>query len=278
MGRVPITTIFDASRVEWMRDMRRAGLAAGTIEKRESATRRLLEHSGRARMLDVDRADIEAWLDARPDICARTRYGEISHIAAFYRWAILEELTDHDPTVRITRPKVRNGLPRPIATEDLAHALDQAPTAELSAMLMLAAYGGLRCAEISGLTVDNVLDRHDPPLMVVYGKGGRERVVPLHPAVHAALRRHGMPIRGRVFDRPPWRVSHLLRAHLVACGIDASAHQLRHWFATSTYELSGGDLRLVQELLGHSSPTTTAIYTSWSRAKAMHVVAQLGAA
>ena len=67
------------------------------------------------------------------------------------------------------------------------------------------------------------------------------------------------------------------RSTLVACGIQASAHQLRHWFATEVYEKSGNDLRLTQELLGHASPATTAIYTKWSQAKAMEVVAQLAA-
>lgn len=67
----------------------------------------------------------------------------------------------------------------------------------------------------------------------------------------------------------------MIRGHLVDCGIAASGHQLRHWFATAAYEKSGGDLRMVQDLLGHSSPTTTAIYTRWSQTKAMVVVREL---
>ena len=57
-------------------------------------------------------------------------------------------------------------------------------------------------------------------------------------------------------------------------GIDATAHQLRHWFATSTYATSG-DLLVVQNLLGHSSPTTTAVYTAWSRPAAEAAVGAL---
>lgn len=262
----------------WLRDQTRRNLSSGTIEKRESAARRMSAHAGKP-LLECTRDDIEAWLDSRPKLAARTRYGEISHLAAFFHWAILEGLTDSDPTVRVTRPKVRVGLPRPIATSDLRIVLDQAVNdAELSAMLHLAAFQGMRCMEISGLDVGNVLDTHDPPVLVINGKGNRERIVPLHPDVYAALRRYGLPKYGPVFpNRKPWKVSQMLRAHLVACGIIASGHQLRHWFATSAYEASGGDLRMVQDLLGHSSPSTTAIYTKWSRSKAMAVVSKLSA-
>lgn len=260
---------------EWLRDHKRRNLSAGTIEKRASAARRLAAYAKKP-LIDCTREDIEAWVDARPRLSARTRYGEISHIAAFFRWAILEGHTEVDPTVRVSRPKVRNGLPRPIATSDLRHAIEQAPTAELRAMLKLAAYAGMRCAEISALEVGDLHENHEPPVMLVHGKGNRERIVPLHPDIVAALRAHGLPRTGPVFpQRPPWRVSHLLREHLLACGVQASGHQLRHWFATTTYEISGGDLRMVQDLLGHSSPATTAIYTRWSRAKAMTVVEQL---
>lgn len=117
----------------WLRDHKRRNLSSGTIEKRESAARRLSQHAGKP-LLEVSRDEIEAWLDSRPKISARTRYTEISHIAAFFKWAVREEYTEHDPTVRITRPKVRAGLPRPIATEDLRRAIDQAPTAELAGL------------------------------------------------------------------------------------------------------------------------------------------------
>jgi integrase/recombinase XerC len=262
---------------QWLRDQRRRNLSAGTIEKRESATRRVTTHAGKP-MLELIRDDIEDWLDSRTKITPRTRYCEISHLAAFYRWAILEEYTEHDPTARIVRPKVRVGVPRPIASEDLRRAIEQAPEADLVAMLHLAAYAGMRCMEIAGLDVTDVCLTHEPPVIVVHGKGGKDRIVPLHPEILVALRRLPMPMRGPVFPNArPWRVSHRLRHHLNDCGIAASGHQLRHWFATATYEASGGDLRMVQDLLGHSSPSTTAIYTRWSRVKAMTVVAQLSA-
>lgn len=259
----------DADVVHWIRSMRRRNLSPATIDKRASVARRLCAATGCA-MIDVTAEHIEAWLD-RP-ISARTRYSDISHISTFFTWAMRHDLALFDPTARIDRPKVRTGLPRPIDRGELAHALEQA-TGALRAMMLLASYGGLRCAEIAHLHAEDV----NGDMMLVHGKGGRDRVIPLHPAVAAALDGLGIGSYGPVFDVPAWKVSHLIRSHLHACGSRATAHQLRHWFATATYEASGHDLRMVQELLGHSSPTTTAIYTRWSRASAGDAVDSLEA-
>lgn len=255
----------------WLRSMRRRGLVDGTIEKRASVARRLSAHAGVA-LIDVTTEDVEAWLDSRP-VTARTRYTDISHVSAFFRWATREGLADIDPTARIDRPKVRAGLPRPIDTDDLRYALRQSTSPELTAMLHLAAFDGLRCAEIAHLNAEDI----NGDMMLVHGKGGKDRVVPVHPLVQASLRALRLPAYGTVFGLEPWQVSHLVRRHLHDCGIVATAHQLRHWFATAAYEASGHDLRMVQELLGHSSPTTTAIYTRWSRTRSVDVVGSMTA-
>jgi site-specific recombinase XerD len=256
----------------WLRSMRRRNLSASTITKRASVARRLTLHAG-CDLVDVTTEQIEEWLDSR-DNAARTRYIDVSHLAAFFRWAIREELTDRDPTQRIDRPKVHVGVPRPIDTDDLRRALRQSPNAELTAMLHLAAFAGLRCAEIAALDWGDF----NGDLMLVRGKGGKERVVPVHPLITSSLR--ALPNRrshGPVFGIPAHRVSHRISHHMMRCGIVATAHQCRHWFATTAYEESGSDLRMVQELLGHSSPTTTAMYTRWSRTRAVDVVASMTA-
>ena len=255
----------------WLRSMRRRNLSPGTIEKRASVARRLSDHAGVA-LIETSTDAIESWLDSRTT-SPRTRYTDISHVSAFFVWAIRDGIVDHDPTVRIDRPKVRNGLPRPIGNDDLRRALFMAPDAKMRALLLLASLGGLRCAEIAGLTGADFNDG----MMLVHGKGGRDRVVPVHPRVADAVRAHRSSPHGPLFDLSPVKVSHAIRRHLHDCGVIASAHQLRHWFATSLYETSGHDLRMVQELLGHSSPTTTAIYTSWSRTMAGPAVDALGA-
>lgn len=212
------------------------------------------------------------WLDGRK-LAPRTRYTDISHISAFFQWAIREGLTEHDPTLRVERPKVIPGLPRPIDRDDLRLALRQATDPRVSAMLHLAAFAGLRCAEIAALRAEDI----NGDMMLVNGKGGKQRVVPVHPLIHAALRALRTPAYGSIFDLLPWQVSHAIRDHLAACGVRASAHMLRHFFATAAYEASGHDLRMVQELLGHSSPTTTAIYTRWARGRSLDVVTSMTA-
>ena len=127
-----------------------------------------------------------------------------------------------------------------------------------------------------------MLDHIDSPALLVRGKGGKERLVPLAPRVRDALRRYGLPDTGPVFHRAdgqpgpnrPNLITVLSAEHLHSLGIPASLHQLRHRFATRLYQQTL-DLRMVQELLGHSSPTTTALYAAWSQDRAAAAVAAL---
>ena len=106
--------------------------------------------------------------------------------------------------------------------------------------------------------------------------------MPMAGRVRDALRRHGLPTAGVVFRRldgrpgpvSPHRVSQLCSAHLHSLGVPASVHQLRHRFASRLYAQSR-DLRMVQEMLGHASPTTTSIYVAWSDDQAAAAVAAL---
>lgn len=257
--------------------MRAANLAPGSIVARMGVLRRFERWLGREpHTATLD--ELRGWLELHERRSARTRYCYTSHLGCYWRWLVLEGHVETDPTIRLTRPKLRRGLPRPVSTEDVTTALSAAPDDEMRAMLACAAFAGMRCAEISGLSRSDVLDRKDPPVVVItHGKGERERVVPLHPAALTALTAPGMPRRGRFVELSPEQVSGRIRRHLHRCGIEASAHQLRHWFATEAYEISGGDLRMIQELLGHASPTTTAIYTAWSQGRAYGVVSGLAA-
>lgn len=265
--------------------MRRRGLAPGTIKRRTSSLRSF------ARWLDVgvdfahQSADCTLWeatsrhvdrfLDGRK-LSPRTRYHWLSHLHCFYVWAIDESLTDVDPTARIIRPKMARLLPRPISDGDLTMALESAPRV-MYAWLCLAALAGMRCAEIAALDVDDVMLNDD--LLRVKGKGGKERIVPMHPQVRAALEPL-LPRRGAVFRRPRGgrfpaaMVSREGSLFLAGLGIEATMHQLRHYFGSQALRACR-DLRVVQELLGHASPTTTAIYTAFSRAAAKEAVLAL---
>jgi integrase/recombinase XerC len=171
-------------------------------------------------------------------------------------------------------------VPRPIRDDDLALAVDRADNTT-RAMLCLAAYAGLRAKEIAGLCREDILETMDAPTLVVTApKGRRQRTVPLHPALWDALRAAGLPRSGYLFRQrsglavPAWKVSQVVNDHLRSLGIDSTLHKLRHHFATKVYAASL-DLRLTQELLGHSSPTTTAMYTAYNRTQAVDVVGRL---
>jgi len=260
----------------------RRGLAPSTIERRD--------HALRVWMVWCDgdpwtatTAEVEGLIDTRRaksgtgGVSAKTRNVWLSTLHAFYAWGIRAGHTDHDPTAAIDRPKLRRALPRPIPDDELAAALAQAD-ALMCAWCTLMAYAGLRCAEVAGLTRERVT----PELLCVLGKGQVERLVPTHPAVMVALRSHGMPRSGALFVGDDGRaftanrVSARVGYHLRRCGSDATPHQLRHWFGTKTYAACR-DLRVVQELMGHSSPLTTAGYAAYSRATAEAAVLALAA-
>jgi integrase/recombinase XerC len=265
----------------WRLDQERRGLMASTIVRRMTMVRGWARWC-EARELGLGtagREDLERFLDGK-EIGARTRYTWISALHCFYAWAVLEERLDVDPTQRIVRPKLRRTLPRPVSDADLAMAIALAPPMERR-WVILAAYAGMRVGEMAVLSRDDVL--FDQELLHVTGKGAKERMVPMSPIVLEELRSWPMPRVNRpIFTRPsggPWTPAALSRAgsvYLHGIGVDATLHQFRHWFGTRTLNASK-NLRTVQGLLGHSSPTTTAIYTAFCDDDARCAVRSLGA-
>lgn len=243
----------------------RRNLRPGTIKQKRYALGRLARHTAPADLLELGHDHLVAYLDRldKPE----TRATEMSHLRSFYRWAAIEGLIDHDPTMRLVRPRVPRRLPRPIPDRDLSMAVELAPDRILP-WLLLAAYAGLRACEIARLRAEDVMWANEPPLLVVdQGKGGHTRAVPLSPVLEPELRR--LPLRGWLFPRrdgapgptPAHVVSQLSNRHLHGLGITHTLHTLRHWFATKTLRVNGGNLRESQDLMGHQSPVSTAIYT-----------------
>jgi integrase len=255
-------------------DQERRGLLPTSIEKRDDNLRVFARCVAPTELLDVTRADVERFLDARR-ITASTRYAWLSHLHRFYDWTLRADLGTVDPTARIVRPKLRRRLPRPVATAELKAALVDAQPLH-RCWLLLAAYMGLRCQEIAGIRRDDVLE-DEGLLRVVKGKGGVERLIPLHPEILDALRALPMPRHGWVFTGvrggpySPAHLSHDFNAFLRSAGVSGTAHQLRHWFGTNLYAQTH-DIRLTQEMLGHADLATTAIYTAFDRQGAVAAI------
>lgn len=239
-------------------------------------------------------SDMRAWMaDQRNQgIGARSLARKLSAVKTFYRW--LAEREGFEPTaVLSTRaPRFRKKLPRPLekdaarAVIDCVEAQAQEPwVAARDAAVLTLLYGcGLRISEALGLTG---ADAPLPAALRILGKGGKERMVPVLPVARTAVDRYlrlcphpqapdqalFRGVRGGALaPRAIQKVTAQVRMQL---GLPATAtpHALRHSFATHLLA-SGGDLRAIQELLGHASLSTTQAYTAVDTARLMEIYDQ----
>lgn len=225
-------------------------------------------------LADATEEQLEAWwisLEVSPG--SKATY--VAHVAGFYAWLVrYSRSREDDPTERLVRPRLHRGLPRPIAEGRLKHAIGCA-SPPLDCWLALAGFMGFRAHEVASLHGEDI--RGDR-VLIRDGKGGKQRIVPLHDEVSKLL--HGAPRIGPVFRNGKGGtltanvVSQRTNRHLHALGYPETIHQARHLFGTKVYRISK-DLRLTQELMGHASPLTTAGYAAWNSEAAAEVVAQL---
>jgi len=225
-------------------------------------------------------ADIRAFLTARraSGLGPRGVQRAVAAIRSFFRHLERENLADAASVRAVKSPKLPRTLPRPLSETDAARAIEEAGEAEMpwigarNAALITLLYGaGLRISEALSLK------RGDVPLgesLTILGKGKKERAVPVLPAVREAvdvyarlcpfdpgkggplfLSRRGKPMS----PRDAQGLMQNLRGRL-GLAESATPHALRHSFATHLLQ-NGGDLRAVQELLGHASLSTTQKYT-----------------
>ncbi len=263
----------------WARNLR--GLAETTIRVRIELLERLAAYTGiplrevePGHLLRFERAAIAG---RAPE----TRRAYACHIRAFYRWAKDAGVVSEDPSEVLTLPSVPRHLPRPIEEDDLNLAL-AAARPKMAAILTLAAYAGLRAVEIAGLDWLDLRREQNGTVFihVRHGKGHKERTVEVGQVVLRALHRYGVKRRGHMFfgaDGQPIdarSVSSAANRFLARHGVEATLHQLRHRYGTVAYQLTH-DLRLVQDLMGHASPQTTAGYTRTSAQASGRLVAAL---
>jgi integrase/recombinase XerC len=201
---------------------------------------------------------------------------------SFYRFLVREGRLAHSPAEAIRTPKLPRLLPRVLSAAQAA-AVVTAPAADTPlglrdrAVLELLYGAGLRVSEAAALTVDDV-DLHGRTLRVT-GKGGKERLVPFGRQAERALAAYLAGVRPRRArphsGRALWlscrgRPLDVRSLREVAVRAGARPHQLRHAYATHLLD-RGADLRAVQELLGHSSLSTTQIYTHVTRERLRQV-------
>jgi site-specific recombinase XerD len=216
----------------------------------------------------------------------------VGAIHTFYRWAVANGLAAKDPAALLGRPKVASRLPVVLRVPEAA-ALVEAPEAaggdDLEraialrdrAILELMYGSGLRVSEVAGLSLDGV--DPDRGRVLVFGKGAKEREVPLSEPARDAIRAWIREGRPRLLPEAPTRALFLNRRNTrlgvrdirrlvgrygdaTLTGRRVTPHTLRHSFATHLLE-GGADIRAVQELLGHASVATTQRYTHVTRSR-----------
>jgi integrase/recombinase XerC len=236
-------------------------------------------------VLNATAADLQAWRASLTTGDGATA-AYCAHITGFYRFCVSQGIIPASPAENLPVPSLVRGIPRPISEDELAAALACA-SPRVRPWLILAAWAGFRAVEIARLRRDRVLDTANPPVLLVARnatKGRKERLIPASRFVLDELRLAGLPRSGWVFPRHdhaagpnnPWLISHLANRTLREAGSAATLHACRHRFATQLYQATR-DIRLVQELLGHSSPAVTAIYAAYDQAGAAAAVEALAA-
>jgi integrase/recombinase XerC len=262
--------------MQWAEELR--GLRPTTLRVRREVLQRLSVHLGMP-LRDATEADLLRWEQvAVSGRAPETRRAYVSHVRAFYRWAVTARVVAADPSTRLTNPRLMRGLPRPFPDEDLRRAVALARP-KIRLMILLGAFCGLRCQEIAGLhwTDLQTSPTGDMALLVREGKGGKERVVPVPGVVIEAMMAFGRRRSGPVFygmdaaQMEAKSVSRSLNRFFERNGLSFTAHQLRHRYGTTAYQLTK-DLRLVQELLGHGSPNTTARYAAYDKSQTVDMV------
>lgn len=251
----PARTMQDMDLIDaHLKHLRAAGFSPRTVGERDAVLRRINRELPMG-LVQATVEELEDWL-AREGWAAETRKTYYTHVAGFFTWATdpNRPRLDWNPVLSLIRPKAPPGVPRPVSDAELGTAMKQTSD-PYRRLVVLAAYAGLRCCELA------TIDRADisESALVIRGKGGKERVVPTSTQVWACVKDlpGGLIAGGFRAEDLHRGGNRYLKRHV---NRDVSWHRFRHWFGT-TLLANGADLRTVQELMGHSSPATTAIYT-----------------
>jgi len=239
---------------------------------------------------EVTLAELRSWMAAERarGLSSRSLARALSAVRAFHKWLDETEGVDCAALHVVRSPKLSARLPRPVPVEG-AHALVATVSADAEPWIAARDQAALTLIWGSGLRISEALGlkQRDAPLREVIrvtGKGGKERDVPVLPAASQAIEHYralcpyapgandALFLGGRGGALNPRLLQKAMEQARMALGLPATAtpHALRHSFATQLLA-AGGDLRAIQELLGHASLSTTQVYTGVDEARLMEV-------
>lgn len=236
---------------------------------------------------DLRLDDLQAFIRwiAEMGMSQRSQARILSGVRSFYRYCVVEQIVQEDPSVLLEAPKLKRILPDTLSFEEIEKIIatvDRSkPEGERNKAILETMYScGLRVSEVVGLQISNLY--LESGFIRVLGKGSKERLVPIGEVAAKQIQLYVTTVRSKQPVKPGHEdivflnrrgaaltrvmIFLLIKEYCAAAGIQktVSPHTFRHSFATHLVE-NGADLRAVQEMLGHESITTTEIYTHLDR-------------
>ena len=256
------------------------GLSKNTIEAYRSDILMFLEYCQHPDFDNITRMSINAYIrHLRENGYSPTSViRKIASLRGFFKWLCANEMCKIDPTITIERPKIPQRLPKVMTISEIEAILRENLTKTEKVIVELLSGCGLRVSELINLRIGNF--DLSAKYLTAFGKGSKERIVPLGKMAIFALKEY-LPVREFIIKKYRLDTRYLLLSdkgkNLTRQDIyvfiheqgkkvhkNISPHTLRHSYATHLLE-NGADLRVVQELLGHSDVATTQLYTHISK-------------
>lgn len=251
-----------------------------TVSSYERDLKKFSNNLNNKKINEITRKDIQNYLkDLNKDHNPRSTSRNISTLKSFYKYLKINKIVKVNPMDQINNPKTKKALPKVLSEEEINDLLDIELKTNFDyrnkAMLELMYSSGLRVSELINLNVNDIDLENDT--VKIFGKGSKERIIPLNDFAKEALREYIMVHRKELFKHGENNYLFLNNhgnkmtrqgffkilkkiAQEKNIKTDFSPHTLRHSFATHLLKY-GADLRSIQELLGHSDISSTQIYT-----------------
>ena len=275
-GGVPVNATVSDLVAPYLNHRKKLGdLANDSARNTRCALNHFADHVGRRQLPNIGAVHIENWLADLEHLAPATKRSRLSMVRQFFAWAIRRGYCKRNPGLEVKGPKQQRAIPRALAADAIARVLDAAPDSRGRLIVTLMVQQGLRCCEVSRLTIADLDLQHGS--MRVVGKGHHERILPITDetmtALDAYLLEYPAPGTGPVVrsyrrcHRPLTAdtISGLVAQWMWTAGIKharrdgVSAHAGRHTCATDMLR-NGAHLRDVQAVLGHAHLQTTEVY------------------
>ena len=235
---------------------------------------------------DISRTNVNRYIRnlRQEDFSPGSITRKIASLRGFFKWLISSEYLSHDPTASLEQPKLSRHLPKVLTLSEINTILQESLSPWQRAVVELLYAAGLRVSELANLKVSDV--NLEQAYVRCFGKGSKERLVPIGKYAVAAVKDYlekrkmfvlntesdskHLFLDEKGHDVSRQKIYLLIHELGKKVGKNISPHTLRHSFATHLLE-NGADLRVVQELLGHSDVSTTQLYTHVSKKRLKEV-------